>query len=83
MCTEQQTKNDLSWKSLSDEIKNKGASVTDVPLVRSGGLEPPRLAAIDPKSIAATSYATTACSSSVCRGTGIRTPDLLLPKQTR
>ena len=61
----------------------KGASVIDAPFVRSGGLEPPRLAAIDPKSIAATSYATTACSSSVCRGTGIRTPDLLLPKQTR
>ena len=41
--------------------KNKSGGLTSAFQVRMEGLEPPRLAALDPKSSAATNYATCAC----------------------
>ncbi len=44
-------------------IKQKGLLLSKQPFVRMKGLEPPRLTSLDPKSSAATNYATCALAS--------------------
>ena len=59
-------------------IKKRINTFVLILFVRMKGLEPPRLSALDPKSSAATNYATSASDICLCcEHGGIRTPNLL------